>query len=76
MTTNKYLINDVLDKIRDASKNNIGLELSVDEAKILADRISDLRLIPVYTMEQITQLCDEGKLGQPMFPNKKDNQTN
>ncbi|MGA8883214.1 MAG: hypothetical protein WB445_06305 [Acinetobacter sp.] len=71
--TNKYLINEILDKIRNASENKIGLELSIDETKVLADRIGDLRLIPVYTMEQIAQLCDEGKLGQQVFPSKTDN---
>lgn len=71
--TNQYPINNVLDKIREASKNKTSLELSVDEVKVLADRIGDFRLIPVYTMEQINQLCNEGKLGKPMFPNKADN---
>lgn len=61
---NKYLINEVLDKIRAANNAESELNLSVDEVKILADRIGDLRLIPVYTMEQISQLCEEGKLGQ------------
>lgn len=70
--TNHYLINDVLDKIREAAKNKIGLQLAVDEAKILADRIGDLRLIPVYTMEQINQLSNEGKLGQLMLAEETD----
>jgi len=71
--TNKHLINEVLDKIRTASENKVGLELSIGETRALADRIGDLRLIPVYTMEQIAQLCGEGKLGQQVFPNKTDN---
>ncbi|MFC2996794.1 hypothetical protein ACFODO_16305 [Acinetobacter sichuanensis] len=49
--TNQYPINNVLDKIREASKNKTSLELLVDEVKVLADRIGDFRLIPVYTME-------------------------
>lgn len=58
---NKYLINDVLDKIRAAAAGGSDLHLTSDETKLLADRIGDLRLIPVYTMEQVAKLP-----GQPM----------
>ncbi|MGE8572935.1 MAG: hypothetical protein ACN6NW_12945 [Acinetobacter amyesii] len=72
----KQKMNQIIERINIASEANESISLSADEVKVLADEIGDFHYIPVLTSEQITQLCEEGKLGQPMFPNKKDDQTN
>lgn len=62
---NQYLINTVLDKIRESASSEQQLVLSIEETKELAKRIGDLRLIPVLTMEQVAKLP-----GKPLFPKK------
>lgn len=49
-------INNVLDKVRDAASSSLGLHLTPDETKLLAEGIGHLRMIPVLTMEQVAKL--------------------
>lgn len=58
-----YLINTVLDKIRDAASKDESLILSPEETKELAKRIGDIRMIPVYSMEQVNDLVNAGVIG-------------
>lgn len=52
----EHPINIILDKIRAAATCNSNLHLTVDETKVLADHIGNLRLVPVLTMEQVAKL--------------------
>lgn len=58
---NEHQINIILDKIRAAATCGSNLHLTVDETKILADHIGNLRMVPVLTMEQVAELP-----GQPI----------
>ena len=59
-----YLINTVLDKIRDAVSKDESLILSPEETKELAKRIGDISIIPVYSMEQVNDLVNAGVIGK------------
>ncbi|ENU92960.1 hypothetical protein F971_01947 [Acinetobacter vivianii] len=58
-------INKLLDKINVTASNNESLLLSVEEVKLLSENCGDSVFIPVYTNEQIVELCKQGKLGKP-----------
>ena len=66
-------INQIITRINDAAANNEAIVLTAEEVKILSKDIGETYFIPVLTNEQIVQLCEEGKLGQPMLPKKTDN---
>ncbi|WP_336938906.1 hypothetical protein [Acinetobacter modestus] len=61
-------INMIIKKINDAASNNQSLLLSADEVKIISEDLGDQYFVPVLTNDQIVQLCKEGKLGKPVFP--------
>ncbi|GEM_PF-3096551 len=54
------LANQVFEKIRESAKNNSGLSLSPDEVEILAGELGNFRYIPVYSMQDVPRLIDEG----------------
>lgn len=66
-----FPINQIIDQLREAAQKNEGVALSASDVEILVKAIGKGRFIPVYTNDQIVQLCKEGKLGQKMV-NKKD----
>ncbi|QOW45751.1 hypothetical protein [Acinetobacter piscicola] len=66
-------INQIITRINDAAANNEAIVLTAEEVKILSKDIGETYFIPVLTNEQIVQLCEEGKLGQPMLPKETDN---
>ena len=66
-------INQVISRINEAAANNEAMLLTAEEVKILSKDIGETYFVPVLTNEQIVQLCEEGKLGKPMFPKKMDN---
>lgn len=66
----KQQINQIVERLNTAADANVGISLTADEVKVLADEIGDLHYIPVLTNEQIIQLCNDGKLGQPMTQKK------
>lgn len=63
-------INQVVDRLKEAAQNNEGVTLSAFDVQVLIKGLGKGRFIPVYTNDQIVQLCKEGKLGQKMV-NKK-----
>ncbi|MDM1766068.1 MULTISPECIES: hypothetical protein [unclassified Acinetobacter] len=65
-------INQIITRINDAAANNEAIVLTAEEVKILSKDIGETYFIPVLTNEQIVQLCEEGKLGKPIFPKKTD----
>lgn len=67
----KQKINLIIDRINEAAEANLSLVLTAEEVKVLSEEIGDIHFVPVLSNEQIVQLVNEGKLGQPMF-NKKD----
>ncbi|MDM1247888.1 hypothetical protein HX005_10860 [Acinetobacter sp. R933-2] len=66
-------INQIITRINDAAANNEAIVLTAEEVKILSKDIGETYFIPVLTNEQIVQLCEEGKLGKPIFPKETDN---
>lgn len=68
---NRQILNQIIEKINDAAEAGESIAFTADEVKILAEEIGDIHFVPVYTNEQIVQLCKDGKLGQPIV-NKKD----
>lgn len=66
-------INQIITRINDAAANNEAIVLTAEEVKILSKDIGETYFIPVLTNEQIVQLCEEGKLGKPMFSRETDN---
>ncbi|RSN83333.1 hypothetical protein EA770_06980 [Acinetobacter baumannii] len=66
----KLPINQLMSKINDAAKEGISLTLDIDEVKLISKEFGDQYFIPVLSQEQIIKLCNEGKLGQPIFPQK------
>lgn len=66
-------INQIIDRINDAAANNEAIVLTAEEVKILSKDIGKTYFVPVLTNKQIVQLCEEGKLGKPMFPKKTGN---
>ena len=66
-------INQIITRINDAAANNEAIVLTAEEVKILSKDIGETYFVPVLTNEQIVQLCEEGKLGKPMFPKEMDN---
>ena len=66
-----FPINQIIDQLREAAQKNEGVALSASDVEILVKAIGKGRFTPVYTNDQIAQLCKEGKLGQKMV-NKKD----
>ncbi|EOR08633.1 hypothetical protein F896_01159 [Acinetobacter genomosp. 15BJ] len=55
-------INKLLDKINHYASNNEPLLLSVDEVKLLSESCGDSVFIPIYTNEQLVELCKRDKL--------------
>lgn len=66
-------INQIIDRINNAAANNEAIVLTTEEVKILSKDIGKTYFVPVLTNKQIVQLCEEGKLGKPMFPKKTGN---
>ncbi|NAR50140.1 hypothetical protein GPS59_16750 [Acinetobacter haemolyticus] len=66
-------INKIIHKINEAAANNESLTLSAEEVKVVSEDLGDQYFVPVLTNEQIVQLCEDGKLGQPMFSKKNEN---
>lgn len=66
-------INQIITRINDAAANNEAIVLTAEEVKILSKDIGETYFVPVLTNEQIVQLCEEGKLGKPMFSRGTDN---
>lgn len=63
---NKQLMNQIVELINTAAKNNGELHLTAEQVKVLSDEIGHIRYVPVLTMEQVGQLVKDGKLGQPV----------
>lgn len=64
-------INEILDRINDAAKNNQEINLTVDEVRVLSKQIGHQYFIPVLTNEQVVKMVKEGKLGQRMVEKKE-----
>lgn len=54
------LANQVFEKIRESSKQKSGLSLSPEEVEILAGELGNFRYVPVYSMQDVPRLIDEG----------------
>lgn len=65
-------INKIIRKINEAAKKNEALYLTADEVKIVSEDFGDQYFVPILTNEQLIKLCDEGKLGKPIFKKEKD----
>ena len=64
--SSEFPINKLLEKINIAAANNESMILSIDEVKLISEKLGDRVFIPVLTNDQLIKLCQDGKLGQPM----------
>lgn len=64
MENHELFINKIIQKINEAANSNVGITLSADEVKELNKEIGDQYFVPVLSMDQISQLVQEDKLGQ------------
>ncbi|WP_336931435.1 hypothetical protein [Acinetobacter bereziniae] len=56
----KQIANIIFEKIRDAAKNKSDIKLNPEEVEILAGELGNFRYVPVYSMQDIPRLIDEG----------------
>ncbi|WP_119054997.1 hypothetical protein [Acinetobacter colistiniresistens] len=66
-------INLIIKKINEAATNNQSLTLSAEEVQVISKDFGDQYFVPILTNEQLVQMCNEGKLGKPIFSNKEEN---
>ena len=65
-------INLIINKINEAAANNQSLTLSVEEVQVISKDFGDQYFVPILTNEQLIQMCNEGKLGKPIFSTKEE----
>lgn len=53
MNSSNLLVNQTLDKINEAAKNNTALTLNESEVKAISEEFGDTIFIPVLTIEQL-----------------------
>lgn len=56
MKNSELMINQIIEKINEASKQNMALNLSAEEVKILSEEIGDMVLIPVLSWDDLAKL--------------------
>lgn len=64
--SSEFPINKLLEKINTAAANSESMILSIEEVKLISEKLGDRVFIPVLTNDQLIKLCQDGKLGQPM----------
>lgn len=57
-----YPINDIIQKINQASIDQVELTLTVEEVTILSTSIGKFRTVPLYSMEQLSEKLRQEKL--------------
>lgn len=62
MKNSKLLSNQVIDKINQASEENLELTLTAQEVKELSEVIGDTIFFPIYTMEELGEEFKRRKL--------------
>ncbi|KQG01701.1 hypothetical protein [Acinetobacter pittii] len=70
MNNSELPINKLISKINEAASRNEPLDLTIEDVQILSKGIGDSFFIPVLTNEQVVELSKQGKLGNPIRPNK------
>lgn len=55
MNSSDLLVNQTLDKINEAAKNNVALTLNEIEVKAISEEFGDTVVIPVLSMEQLQE---------------------
>ena len=55
METNELLINQIIEKLKEAAENQQGITLNSDEVTELYKELDDLIYIPVVSMEELAK---------------------